>query len=93
MSHRYGATVSVIDNPTYQSLTQRKRKYLSMVPQHLLKLHGCFQVSIEPKSRFTVSTFYVVDGPGGNLLSAKTAQDPALIQFYFIISLRHYVVV
>ena len=27
-----------------------------------------------------VSTFYVVDGTGGNLLSAKTAQDLALIQ-------------
>ena len=81
-----GATVDVIDNPTFQSLKKKVRLeptktkifiYGSSTP---LKLHGCFQASIESKSRFTVSTFYVVDGPGGNLLSAKTAQDLALIQ-------------
>ena len=27
-----------------------------------LKLHGCFQASINSSSRFAVSTFYVVDG-------------------------------
>ena len=81
-----GATVDVIDNPTFQSLQKKVNLeptntkifvYGSSTP---LKLHGCFQASIESKSRYTVSTFYVVDGPGGNLLSAKTAQDLALIQ-------------
>ena len=46
----------------------------------LLKLKGCFQASVESKSRYTISNFYVVEGNGGNLLSAKTAQDLALIQ-------------
>ena len=81
-----GATVDVIDNPTYQSLKTKvkleptKTKIFVYGSSTPLKLHGCFQASIESNSRFTVSTFYVVDGTGGNLLSAKTAQDLALIQ-------------
>ena len=81
-----GATVDVIDDPTFQSLRKKikleptKTKIFVYGSSTPLKLHGCFQASIESKSRYTVSTFYVVDGPGGNPLSAKTAQDLALIQ-------------
>jgi hypothetical protein len=36
--------------------------------------------TLESKKRYTVSQIYVIDGSGGNLLSAKTAQDLALVQ-------------
>ena len=81
-----GATVDVVDNPTYQSikndvkLEPTKTKIFAYGSSTPLKLRGCFQASIESKSRYTVSTFYVVEGTGGNLLSAKTAQDLSLIQ-------------
>ena len=35
---------------------------------------------MESKSHYTISTFFVVEGTGGNLLSTKRAQDLALIQ-------------
>ena len=81
-----GSTVDVIDNPTYQSLKTKvkleptKTKLFVYGSSTPLQLHGCFQASIELNSRFTVSTFYVVDRTGGNLLSGKTAKDLALIQ-------------
>ena len=45
-----------------------------------LPLTGQFQATIESKTRYTVSQFYVVEGKSGNLLSAKTAQDLSLIK-------------
>ena len=45
-----------------------------------LPLKGQFQATLESKKRYTVSQIYVIDGAGGNLLSAKTAQDLALVQ-------------
>ena len=81
-----GTTVDVIDNLTYQSLNTKvkleptKTKIVVYGSSTPLKLNGCFQASTESNSRFTVSTVYVVDGTGGNLLNAKTPQDLALIQ-------------
>ena len=81
-----GASVDIVDNKTYQSLAQKVKlvptdtqifSYGSTTP---LEIKGSFQASIESKSRFAYSTFYVLNGAGGNLLSAKTAQDLALIQ-------------
>ena len=81
-----GVIVDVIDNPTYQSLKTKvkleptKTKIVVYGSSTPLKLHGCFPASIESNSRFTVSTFHVVDGTGGNLPSAKTVQELAHIQ-------------
>ena len=56
-----GATVDVIDNPTFQTLKKKVRLeptktklfvYGSSTP---LKLQGCFQASIESKSHLKVS--------------------------------------
>ena len=51
-----------------------------------LPLKGRFQATLESKKRYTVSQIYVIDGAGGNLLSAKTAQDLALVQLAYKIS-------
>ena len=45
-----------------------------------LPLKGQFQATLESTKRYTVSQIYVIDRAGGNLLSAKTAQDLALVQ-------------
>ena len=45
-----------------------------------LPLKGEFQATVESNKRYTVSVIHVVEGGSGNLLSAKTAQDLALIQ-------------
>ena len=44
-----------------------------------LPLKGEFQATVESNKRYTVSVIHVVEGGSGNLLSAKTAQDLALI--------------
>ena len=81
-----GATVDVIDSQTYDRLksnvtlsrsTTRIFAYGSDKP---LPLKGQFQALFESKTRYTVSQIYVVEGSAGNLLSAQTAQDLALIQ-------------
>ena len=46
----------------------------------LLSLKGQFQALIESRKRYAVTQIYVVEGAGGNLLSAKTAQGINLIQ-------------
>ena len=45
-----------------------------------IKFKGQFQAQIESKKQYTVSQVYVANGSGGNLLSAKLAQDLGLIQ-------------
>ena len=46
----------------------------------LLSLKEQFQALIESRKRYAVTQIYVVEGAGGNLLSAKTAQGINLIQ-------------
>ena len=81
-----GATVDVIDSKTYDRLkssvklcksTTKIFAYGSTKP---LPLKGEFQATVESNKRYTVSVIHVVEGGSGNLLSAKTAQDLALIQ-------------
>ena len=81
-----GASVDIIDSPTFERLqgtvklvnTNTKiHPYGSETP---LSLKGQFQALIESKKRYAVTQIYVVEGAGGNLLSAKTAQDLNLIQ-------------
>eukprot|EP00794_Sanderia_malayensis_P017947 gene17947-19737_t len=81
-----GATVDIIDEKTLDTMNNKVKlektntkiyPYGSKTP---LPLKGQFQGTIESKSRYTVTQIYVVEGAGGNLLSAKTAQDLNLIQ-------------
>ena len=81
-----GATVDVIDSKTYDRLKSSVKlcksttyifAYGSTKP---LPLKGEFQATVESNKRCTVSVIHVVEGGSGNLLSAKTAQDLALIQ-------------
>ena len=45
-----------------------------------LQLKGNFQATLQSKQRYPVSQIDVIDNTKGNLLSAKTAQDLALIK-------------
>ena len=81
-----GATIDLIDSHTYQQLqhkiTLRKShtKVYSYGSDTPIKLKGQFQAQIESKKQYTVSQVHVANGSGGNLLSAKSAQDLGLIQ-------------
>ena len=81
-----GATVDIIDANTFEklrkkvSLQKSTTKIYAYRFQTPLPLKGQFQATLESKKRYTVSQIYVIDGAGGNLLSAKTAQDLAFVQ-------------
>ena len=81
-----GATVDHVDSKTYDllrnkvALNNSNPKIYAYGATKPLQLKGRFQGTIESKTRYTVSQFYVVEGTGGNLLSAKTAQDLGLIK-------------
>ena len=81
-----GATVDIIDSNTFEKLNKKlslqksSTKIYAYGFQTPLPLKGQFQATPESKKRYTVSQIYVIDGAGGNLLSAKTAQDLALVQ-------------
>ena len=81
-----GATVDIIDANTFEklrkkvSLQKSTTKIYAYGFQAPLPLKGQFQATLESKKRYTVSQIYVIDGAGGNLLSAKTAQDLAFVQ-------------
>ena len=81
-----GATVDIIDSNTFEKLNKKVSLQKSLTKiyaygfQIPLPLKGQFQATLEAKKRYTVSQIYVIDGAGGNLLSAKTAQDLALVQ-------------
>ena len=81
-----GATVDIIDANTFEklrkkvSLQKSTTKIYAYGFQTPLPLKGQFQATLESKKRYTVSQIYVIDGAGGNLLSAKTAQDLAFVQ-------------
>ena len=81
-----GATVDIIDANTFEKLNKKvslqksSTKIYAYGFQTPLPLKGQFQATVESKKRYTVSQIYVIDGAGGNLLSAKTAQDLALVQ-------------
>ena len=81
-----GATVDLIDSQTYDLLRNKVTLHKSNTKTYgygatkPLPLKGRFQATIESKNRYTVSHCYVVEGTGGNLLSAKTAQDLSLIK-------------
>ena len=81
-----GATVDIIDSTTFGKLNKKvslqksSTKILAYGFQTPLPLKGQFQAAIESKRQYTVSQLYVIDSTGGNLLSAKTAQDLALVQ-------------
>ena len=82
-----GATVDLKDSqktyePLKHNVTLRKSRtkiyaYGSSKP---LSLKGQFQATLESKTQYIVSQIYVVEGKGGNLLSAKTAQDLSLVK-------------
>ena len=80
-----GATVDIIDSNTFEKLNKKvslqksSTKIYAYGFQAPLPLKGQFQATLESKKRYTVSQIYVIDGAGG-LLSAKTAQDLALVQ-------------
>ena len=81
-----GATVDIFDSNTFEKLNKKlslqksSTKIYAYRFQTPLPLKGQFQATLESKKRYTVSQIYVIDGAGGNLLSAKTAQDLALVQ-------------
>ena len=81
-----GATIDLIDSHTYQQLqhkiTLRKShtKVYSYGSDTPIKLKGQFQAQIKSKKQYTVSQVHVANRSGGNLLSAKSAQDLGLIQ-------------
>ena len=81
-----GATVDLVDSKTYELLRNQVTLHKSNTKIYAygatkpLPLTGQFQATIESKTPYTVSQFYVVEGTGGNLLSAKTAQDLSLIK-------------
>ena len=81
-----GATVDVIDSKTYDRLKSSVKlcksttKIFAYGSNKPLPLKGEFQATVESNKRYTVSVIHVVEGGSGNLLSAKTAQDLALIQ-------------
>ena len=87
-----GATVDIIDSTTYakfkrkSSLRKSSTKIFAYGFHTPLPQNGQFQATLESKKRYTVSQIYVIDGAGGNLLSAKTAQDLALVQLINTIS-------
>ena len=71
-----GATVDLIDSATYDCTNVRKMqksstKIYTYGSQAPLALKGQFQATLESQKRYTVTPLYVVDGVGGNLLSAK----------------------
>ncbi len=80
------ASVDLINTATFEKLKDEvdleraTTKIYAYGADSPLKLQGCFQAMIESKTKYAVTNFHVVDGPGGNLLSAKTAQDLGLIQ-------------
>ena len=80
------ATVDLVDSKTYEllrnkvTLNKNNTKIYAYGATKPLPLKGRFQGTIESETRYTVSQFYVVDCTGGNLLSAKTAQDLGLIK-------------
>ena len=81
-----GATVDVIDSKTYDRLKSSVKlcksttKIFAYGSNKPLPLKGEFQATVESNKRYTVSVIHVVEGGSGNPLSAKTAQDLALIQ-------------
>ena len=81
-----GATVDVVDTATYEQLCEgatlhkTHTKIFAYGATKPLPLKGRFQATIESKSRYTVPQIYITEGTGGNLLSAMTAQDLALIK-------------
>ena len=90
-----GATVDIIDSVTYEklkkkgSLQRSSTKIYAYGFQTPLPLKGQFQATLESKKRYATSQLYVIDGAAGNLLSAKTAQDLALVQLINTISGVH----
>ena len=87
-----GATVDLIDSDTYEllknqvSLRKSSTKIYAYGAKTPLPVKGQFQATVESKERYTVSQFYVVEGRGGNLLSAKTAQDLSIIKLINTVS-------
>ena len=88
-----GATVDLVDSKTYDLLRNKvtlniksNTKVYAYEATKPLPLKGRFQGTIESKTRYTVSQFYVVEGTGGNLLSAKRAQDLGLIKMVNIVT-------
>ena len=81
-----GATVDIIDANTFEKLRKKVSLQKSTTKMYAygfqtpLPLKGQFQATLESKKRYTVSQIYVIDGAGGNLLSAKAAQDLAFVQ-------------
>ena len=81
-----GATIDLIDSHTYQQLQHKitlgksHTEVYSYGSDTPIKLKGQFQAQIESKKQYTVSQVHVANGSGGNLLSAKSAQDLGLIQ-------------
>ena len=80
------ATVDLVHAKTYDllrnkvTLNKSNTKIYVYGTTETLPLKQRFQATAELKTRYTVSEFYMVEGTGGNLLSAKTAQDLALIK-------------
>ena len=77
------ATVDIIDSTTYAKLKRKSSLRKSSTKIYAygfhtpLPLNGQFQATLESKKRYTLSQIYVIDGAGGNLLSAKTATSSA----------------
>lgn len=88
-----GATVDIIDACTYDkiqkdvTLKKTAMKIFAYGAEAPLPLKGRFQATVESKKRYTVSQLFVVeDSKSGNLMSAKTAQDLAIITLVNTIS-------
>ncbi len=81
-----GASVDLIDAKTFDKLknavklTKTNTKIFPYGSNKPLPMKGEFQATVESKSRYTVTKIYVLDGTGGNLLSAKTAQELNLVE-------------
>ncbi|CAB4012181.1 Retrovirus-related Pol poly [Paramuricea clavata] len=78
-----GASINIIDEPTFQHLCKQrpikihrsKARIYAYAAQSLLPMLGVFEEIIESKTKMTTAKFHVAKGDNGNLLCSETAKQ------------------
>ena len=83
-----GASVNVLDESTYNSLsstTKLDKPSVKIYPYNShnpVELLGKLQATVETKNRVTVATFYVTKGNSGSILGSETSQELGLVTLH-----------
>ena len=87
-----GASINILTLRTYNDLTKKLQKRLSLQKTNIsvvtygskgsiIKVMGKIELTIETKNKFCCETFYVIDTAHKNLLSGKSAMALEILSF------------